>query len=70
MVLTITPRKEFYIHEINNSNNLQSIVTQAIEKMESEHVGDWDPDSINLAELGRRTSLTRAQLRRLKQNNF
>lgn len=58
------------MHEINNSNDLQSIITQAIEEMKSEHVGDWDADSINLAELGRRTGLTRAQLRRLKQNNF
>lgn len=58
------------MHEINNSNDLQSIITQAIEEMKLEHSGDWDSDSINLAELGRRTGLTRAQLRRLKQNNF
>ena len=42
MVLAIAPRKEFYMHEINNSNDLQSIITQAIEEMKSEHVGDWE----------------------------
>lgn len=54
----------------NNSNGLQSIITQAIEEMKSEQGDKFDLNKINLAELGRRTGLTRAQLRRLKKNGF
>lgn len=54
----------------NNSNGLQSIITQAIEEMKSEQGDKSDLNKINLAELGRRTGLTRAQLRRLKKNGF
>ena len=58
------------MNEINNSNDLQSIITQAIEEMKSEQADKFDLNKINLAELERRTGLTRAQLRRLKKNNF
>lgn len=54
----------------NNSNDLQSIITQAIEEMKSEQGSTFDLNKINLAELGRRTGLSRAQLRRLKKNEF
>ena len=54
----------------NKSNDLQSIITQAIEEMKSEQADKFDLNKINLAELERRTGLTRAQLRRLKKNNF
>ena len=54
----------------NNSNDLQSIITQAIEEMKSEQGSTFDLNKINLAELGRRTGLSRAQLRRLKKNGF
>ena len=54
----------------NNSNDLQSIITQAIEEMKSEQGSTFDLNKINLAELGRRTGLSRAQLRRLKKNDF
>ena len=58
------------MNEINNSNDLQSIITQAFEEMKSEQADRFDINKINLAELERRTGLTRAQLRRLKKNNF
>lgn len=58
------------MNEINNSNDLQTIITQAITEMKSEQAEKFNLDNINLAELGRRTGLTRAQLRRLKRNNF
>lgn len=58
------------MNEINNSNDLQSIITQAIEELKSEQADRFDIKKINLAELERRTGLTRAQLRRLKKNNF
>ena len=54
----------------NKSNDLQSIITQAIEEMKSEQGSTFDLNKINLAELGRRTGLSRAQLRRLKKNDF
>lgn len=54
----------------NKSNDLQSIITQAIEEMKSEQGSTFDLNKINLAELGRRTGLSRAQLRRLKKNGF
>ena len=54
----------------NSSNDLQTIITQAIEKMKSEQGHKFDLNKINLAELGRRTGMTRAQLRRLQKNGF
>ena len=54
----------------NKSNDLQSIITQAIEEMKSEQGSTFGLNKINLAELGRRTGLSRAQLRRLKKNDF
>lgn len=52
----------------NNSNDLQTIITQAIEEMKSEQGHKFDLNKINLAELERRTGMTRAQLRRLQKN--
>ena len=49
----------------NKSNDLQSIITQVIEEMKSEQGDKFDLNKINLAEMERRTGLTRAQLRRI-----
>ena len=54
----------------NNSNDLQTIITQVIEEMKSEQGDKFDINRINLAEMERRTGMTRAQLRRLKKNDF
>lgn len=54
----------------NNSNDLQTIITQVIEEMKSEQGDKFDPNKINLAEMGRRTGLTRAQLRRIKSKRI
>ena len=54
----------------NNRNDLQTIITQVNEEMKSEQGDKFDISKINLAELERRTGLTRAQLRRLKRNGF
>ena len=51
-------------------NDLQSTITQAIEGMKAEQGPSFDPEKINLAELGRRTGLSRKRLRRLKKNGF
>lgn len=46
----------------NKSNDLQTIITQVIEEMKSEQGDKFDLNKINLAEMERRTGLTRAQL--------
>ena len=54
----------------NNGNDLCTIIAQAISEMEVEQGKSLSVDEINLAELERRTGITRARLRRLKINNF
>lgn len=54
----------------NNSNDLQSMITHAIEEMKYEQGDKFELSKVNLAELERRTGLSRAQLRRLKKNDF
>src|SRR5699024_12828300 len=51
-------------------NGFLSIIAQAISEMEEMHGEFSSLDEINLAELGRRTGLSRAKLRRLKTNGF
>lgn len=52
------------------SNGFHDIIAQAIEEMKLEQGENFSLDRINLAELGRRTGISRAKLRRLKQNGF
>ena len=52
------------------SNDLSLIVAQAIEEIKDEQGERFSLERINLAELGRRTGLSRARLRRLKANGF
>lgn len=52
------------------SNDLIDIISQAIEEMKSEQGNNFSPERINLAELERRTGISRAKLRRLQQNGF
>ena len=52
------------------SNGFMPIIAQAISDMEAERGEFSSIDEINLAELGRRTGLSRARLRRLKANGF
>lgn len=53
-----------------NGNDLYLIITQAIEEMGAELGKNLAPEDINLAELQRRTGISRARLRRLKENEF
>ena len=53
-----------------NGNGLDHIVSQAIEEMKHEQGDNFSLEKINLAELGRRTGLTRAKLRKLKRDGF
>ena len=52
------------------SNGFLPIIAQAIAEMEELHGEFTSIDEINLAELGRRTGISRAKLRRLKANGF
>ena len=52
------------------SNGFSDIIAQAIEEMKSEQGEKFSLNRINLAELERRTGVSRARLRRLKQNGF
>ena len=53
-----------------NDNDLQTIITQAIEEMKFEKGKAFDINNINLAELGRKTGISRGKLRRLKKAGF
>lgn len=52
------------------SNGFLPIIAQAIAEMEETHGEFLSIDKINLGELGRRTGLSRAKLRRLKATGF
>ena len=54
----------------SKSNGLEDIISQAIEEMKSEQGNNFSLDKINLAELERRTGVSRSKLRRLKANGF
>ena len=58
------------MHKKDVGNDLQEIITQAIEQMKIEQGEKFDLQKINLAELERRTGITRAKLRRFKANDF
>lgn len=53
-----------------NHNDLTEIITQTLNEMKKEQGEKFDLNKINLAELERRTGITRARLRRLKANGF
>jgi len=52
------------------SNSFADSIAQAIEEMKAEQGESFSLESINLAELERRTSVPRGKLRRLKRNGF
>lgn len=54
----------------NKSNNFADIIAQAIEEMKAQEGNNFSLERINLAELQRRTGISRAKLRRLKANGF
>lgn len=58
------------MNENNKHNDLQEILTHAIDELKSELGEKFDINKINLAELSRRTGITRGKLRTLKANHF
>ena len=53
-----------------SGNGLDHIISQAIEEMKNEQGNNFSLETINLAELQRRTGVSRAKLRRLKKDGF
>ena len=51
-------------------SNLDPAVAQAIQEMQIEQGNGFSLEKINLAELGRRTGISRHKLRRMKENGF
>ena len=52
------------------SNGFALSIAQAIEEMKAEQGDSFSLDRINLAELERRSGVSRGKLRRLKRNGF
>ena len=52
------------------TNDLNERITQALNEMKSELGDKFDLEKINLAELERRTGITRGKLRRIKAAGF
>ncbi len=51
-------------------NDLQTTISHALHEMEVEAGKKLDPKDVNLAELGRRTGISRKRLRKLKEQGF
>lgn len=51
------------MNKTTNSNDLQEILSHAIKQMKQELGDKFDPEHINLAELERRTGISRARLK-------
>ena len=54
----------------NQHNDLTDMIAQALNEIKSEMGDLFDPEKVNLAELERRTGISRARLRRAKENGF
>ena len=54
----------------NISNDLQEILSQAVDKMKQEMGESFSVDKVNLAELERMTGISRSKLRRYKKDGF
>lgn len=56
--------------EKQKDNDLTEILAQALNEMKCDFGDKFDPDHINLAELERRTGISRAKLRRVSKTGF
>ena len=54
----------------NNCNDLQEILTQTLNELKNELGENFNTQKVNLAELERRTGISRGKLRALKKNKF
>jgi len=62
--------QKIIMNENNQHNDLQEILTHALNELKTESGEKFDVSKINLAELERRTGISRGKLRALKANNF
>lgn len=51
-------------------NDLQLTITHALQEMEQESGDSFDIKKVNLAELGRRTGISRKRLRNIQKNGY
>ena len=65
----ITWQRRYMNNQSGNDLRIE-IITQAIDAMKAEQGDSFSLENINLAELERRTGITRARLRKLKKDNF
>lgn len=54
----------------NERNDLQITISHALQDMKAEVGESFDINKVNLAELERRTGITRKRLRKLKEDGF
>ena len=54
----------------NNCNDLQEILTQTLNELKNELGENFNTQKVNLAELERRTGISRGKLRALKKINL
>ena len=54
----------------NQHNDLTEIIAQSLNEIKSELGEQFSLEKVNLAELERRTGISRAKLRRIKGNGF
>lgn len=54
----------------NNCNDSSKIIAQALDEMKKELGPKFNEETVNLAELSRRTGISRGRLRKLKENSF
>ena len=56
--------------ENENSNGLQTIISQALETLNAKYGKIFNLDKVNLAELQRMTGISRSRFRHLQKNHF
>lgn len=57
-------------HMVKNLNYYTKIIAQALDEMKKTQGAAFSLEAVNLAELQRMTGISRAKLRRLKENQF
>ena len=56
--------------EKENSNGLQTIISQALEALKAKYGKNFNLGKVNLAELQRMTGISHSRLRHLQKNHF
>lgn len=51
-------------------SDLEATISQALEEMKEEQGSSFSIDKVNLAELGRRTGISRKRLRKIQKDGF